>query len=146
MARDALSQAFSALADPTRRAILARLSKTEATVGELAAPFDMSMPAISNHLKVLENAGLIVREVDAQRRRCRLTPDGLQEAKSFMTEIAAFGEDSVGELDAFLARGDDLVGSAPDQSETNSEKDQNDGSSNRPGNESGSGAGTRSHS
>ncbi len=142
MARDALSQAFSALADPTRRAILARLSKAEATVGELAAPFDMSMPAISNHLKVLENAGLIVREVDAQRRRCRLTPDGLKEAKSFMTEIAAFWEDSFGELDAFLARGDDLVGSDAKQTETISEKDREDGA----GSKSGGGAGARSHS
>jgi DNA-binding transcriptional ArsR family regulator len=142
MARDALSQAFSALADPTRRAILARLSKKEATVGELAAPFDMSMPAISNHLKVLENAGLIVREVDAQRRRCRLTPDGLQEAKAFMTEIAAFWEDSFGELDAFLARGDDLAAGDHTETETNSEKDRDDG----PSNGSGGGAGTRSQS
>jgi len=127
MSRDPLSQAFGALADPTRRAILARLSKTEATVGELAAPFDMSMPAISNHLKVLENAGLIVREVDAQRRRCRLTPDGLQEAKAFMTEIAAFWEDSFGELDAFLARGDDLDEGARAGGKIKTEKDGDDG-------------------
>ncbi len=104
MARDPLSQAFGALADPTRRAILARLSKSAATVGELAEPFDISMPAISNHLKVLENAGLIVREVDAQRRRCRLTPGGLKEAKAFMTEIAAFWEDGFERLDEFLAQ------------------------------------------
>jgi len=108
MARDALSQAFSALADPTRRAILARLSKKDATVGELAAPFDMSMPAISNHLKVLANAGLIVREVDAQRRRCRLTPDGLQEAKAFMAQIAVFWEDGFERLDELLAKGEDI--------------------------------------
>ena len=108
MARDQLSQAFGALADPTRRAILARLSRSEATVGELAEPFDISMPAISNHLKVLENAGLIVREVDAQRRRCRLTPGGLKEAKAFMAQIAVFWEDGFERLDEFLAKSEDL--------------------------------------
>lgn len=142
MARDALSLAFSALADPTRRAILARLSKKEATVGELAAPFEMSMPAISNHLKVLENAGLIVREVDAQRRRCRLTPGGLERAKAFMTELAAFWEDSFGELDEFLARGDDLTENERAAMETKTEKDGDDG----PRTGSGRGTGTRSHS
>ena len=104
MARDQLSLAFGALADPTRRAILARLARSAATVGERAEPFDISMPAISNHLKVLENAGLIVREVDAQRRRCRLTPEGLKEAKAFMAQIAVFWEDGFERLDALLVR------------------------------------------
>lgn len=103
MASDPLSLAFGALADPTRRAILSRLSQGEANVGELAAPFDMTMPAISNHLKVLEKAGLIVREVDAQRRRCRLTPEGLAQAQTYMNEIATFWEESFGRLDTLLA-------------------------------------------
>jgi len=104
MVRDALSLAFGALADPTRRAILSRLAKSEANVGELAEPFDMSMPAISNHLKVLERAGLIVREVDAQRRRCSLTPQGLTQARTYMSEVASFWDDSFGNLDALLAK------------------------------------------
>ena len=68
---------FAALADPTRRAILARLAEGEATVGELAEPFAISQPAVSQHLRVLEQAGLIVRRIDGQRRPCRLAPDGL---------------------------------------------------------------------
>ena len=112
MASDSLSLAFGALADPTRRAILSRLSKGEANVGELAEPFDMTMPAISNHLKVLEKAGLIVREVDAQRRRCRLTPQGLAQAQTYMNEIAAFWEESIGRLDTLLANQADRVNEA----------------------------------
>jgi len=104
MASDPLSMAFGALADPTRRAILSRLSKGAANVGELAEPFDMTMPAISNHLKVLEKAGLIVREVDAQRRRCRLTPEGLTTAQTYMNEIAAFWDESFARLDTLLAK------------------------------------------
>ena len=72
MVSDNLNATFSALADPTRRAILARLASGEAPVGELAAPFDISLPAVSRHLKVLERAGLISRATDAQWRRCRL--------------------------------------------------------------------------
>ena len=75
---DRLTATFSALADPTRRAILARLSAGEATVGELAEPFDISLPAISRHLKVLEGAGLITRSREAQWRPCRLEPQALQ--------------------------------------------------------------------
>ena len=104
MASDPLSMAFGALADPTRRAILSRLSKGEANVGELAEPFDMTMPAISNHLKVLEKAGLIVREVDAQRRRCRLTPEGLANAQTYMSEVAAFWDESFARLDTMLVK------------------------------------------
>lgn len=92
MANDPLSKVFGALADPTRRAILSRLSKGEANVGELAAPFDMTMPAISNHLKVLEKAGLIVREIDAQRRRCRLTVDGLMPAQGYLNDVMISGD------------------------------------------------------
>jgi DNA-binding transcriptional ArsR family regulator len=72
-----LDAAFSALSDPTRRAILARLASGEATVMELAEPFEMTQPAISHHLKVLEGAGLIVRRVEGTRRPCRLAPDGI---------------------------------------------------------------------
>lgn len=104
MVRDPLSLAFGALADPTRRAILSRLAKREATVGELAEPFDMTMPAISNHLKVLERAGLIVRKVDAQRRRCSLTPKGLTQARAYMSEVASFWDESFGNLDVLLAK------------------------------------------
>ena len=72
-----LDTAFAALADPTRRALLARLAREEATVMELARPFSMSQPAISRHLKVLEEAGLILRRVDGTRRPCRLAPEGV---------------------------------------------------------------------
>lgn len=78
MPTDTLDQTFAAIADPTRRAILSRLMAGEATVTELAQPFDMSMPAITKHLQVLERAGLLTRSRDAQRRPCRLRPEGLQ--------------------------------------------------------------------
>ena len=77
---DALSQTFSALADPTRRAILARLATGAATVGELAEPFEMSLPAVSRHLKVLTEAGLIERSTEAQWRRCSLRGEGFRSA------------------------------------------------------------------
>lgn len=79
-----LDQAFSALADPTRRAILARLARGEATVGELAEPFAISLPAISRHLKVLEDASLIVNERHGKHRRCRLNPHGLKTAAEWL--------------------------------------------------------------
>jgi DNA-binding transcriptional ArsR family regulator len=79
MATDVLSATFAALADPTRRAILARLAAGECSVGELAEPFDMSMPAVSKHLRVLERAGLIVQRRDAQRRPCRIEAAPLKE-------------------------------------------------------------------
>lgn len=99
MASDPLSQVFLALADPTRRAILARLVEGEATVGELARPFDMSLPAISNHLNVLERAGLIRRQIDAQRRRCSLTREGLSAANDFINRVARFWEEGLDRLD-----------------------------------------------
>src|ERR671937_1446601 len=83
---DHLSAVFGALADPTRRAILARLKEGEAPVGTLAAPFDISLPAISRHLKVLERAGLIVRGRDAQWRPSRLAPQPLVEARGWLDE------------------------------------------------------------
>src|SRR5919109_2625652 len=94
---DPLSATFAALADPTRRAILARLSQGEATVTELAAPFAMSLPAISKHLKVLERAGLITRGRDAQWRPCRLEPAPLEEASAWIEQNRQAWE---GRLDA----------------------------------------------
>ena len=103
MATDQMSLVFSALADPTRRAILARLASEELPVGELAEPFDMTLPAVSNHLRVLERAGLIRREVEAQRRRCSLTPRGLDQAAAFIEEVRQFWDEKFGRLDSYLA-------------------------------------------
>jgi DNA-binding transcriptional ArsR family regulator len=97
-----LDATFQALADPTRRAILARLAQGEASVMELAAPFDMSQPAISKHLKVLENAGLISRGRDAQRRPCKLEAAPLAEATGWLIEYRKFWEKQFGQLDALL--------------------------------------------
>jgi DNA-binding transcriptional ArsR family regulator len=97
-----LSATFGALADPTRRAILARLSKGDATVLELAEPFDMSQPAVSKHLKVLERAGLIVRGRDAQRRPCHLEPRRLKQAADWLGTYRQFWEESYSRLDDYL--------------------------------------------
>lgn len=101
---DALSQTFSALADPTRRAILARLASGDATVGELAEPFEMSLPAVSRHLKVLTTAGLIERSTEAQWRRCALRGEGLRAAADWIEFYRQFWEQQFDRLDAFLAR------------------------------------------
>ena len=95
---DRLSAAFSALADPTRRAILARLAQGETHVGELGKPFRVSGPAISRHLRVLENAGLIAREVDAQRRVCRLRGEGLVAAHDWVEQYRHFWEANLDRL------------------------------------------------
>lgn len=100
---DALSSTLSALADPTRRAILARLSTGEATVNELAAPFAISLPAVSRHLKVLESAGLISRGREAQWRPCRLAPEPLREVAGWLETYRQFWEGSFEKLDAYLA-------------------------------------------
>ena len=99
---DALTQIFGAFADPTRRAILARLATGEATVGELAAPFDMSWPAVSRHLKVLEQAGLIERKVQARFRVCALKRERLGEAGAWISEVRDFWEKGFDRLDALL--------------------------------------------
>lgn len=83
MTSDLLNSTFAALADPTRRAILARLARGEASVSELAEPFNMTLPAVSKHLRVLEHAGLIVRDRDAQRRPCRLAAAALKDASDW---------------------------------------------------------------
>jgi DNA-binding transcriptional ArsR family regulator len=98
-----LDATFAALADPTRRAILARLAAGEASVNELAEPFDMSQPAISKHLRVLERAGLISRSRDAQRRPCRLEAKPLAEADEWLERYREFWEASFDRLDSLLA-------------------------------------------
>jgi DNA-binding transcriptional ArsR family regulator len=97
-----LDHVFSALADPTRRAILARLAEGEASVTELAEPFEMSLPAVSKHIKVLERAGLISRGREAQFRPCRLEPEGLKEASGWLAFYRRFWEGSLDRLAAFL--------------------------------------------
>lgn len=106
---DRLSQTLAALADPTRRGILARLSRGEATVTELAEPYDMSMAAISKHLKVLEGAGLISRGREAQWRPCRLEAEPMREVADWVSTYRRFWEASLDRLDDYLAelqRGD----------------------------------------
>lgn len=100
---DRLDATFAALADPTRRAILARLAAGEASVTELAAPFAMSQPAISKHLKVLEQAGLVSRRRDSQRRPCRLEAGPLAEATDWLVRYRQFWEASFDRLDDLLA-------------------------------------------
>jgi DNA-binding transcriptional ArsR family regulator len=100
---DSLSTTFSALADPTRRAILARLASGEASVTELAEPFDISLPAVSKHLKVLERAGLISRNREAQWRRCRLDAAPLRDASDWIEEYRSFWEERLDRLEAYLA-------------------------------------------
>ncbi len=97
-----LDHTFAALADPTRRAILARLAGGEASVGELAEPFDISLPAISKHLKVLERAGLISRGRDAQFRPCRLEPRALKAASDWLETYRIFWEQSLDHLELYL--------------------------------------------
>jgi DNA-binding transcriptional ArsR family regulator len=99
---DPLSTTFAALADPTRRAILARLATGEATVGELAAPFDISLPAISKHLKVLQRAGLIEQGRQAQWRPCRLTPEPLRDLADWVAQYKRHWEESFDRLDDYL--------------------------------------------
>jgi DNA-binding transcriptional ArsR family regulator len=98
----ALDATFSALADPTRRAILARLAAGERTVGELAEPFAVSLPAVSKHLRVLERAGLLVQEKDGRTRRCHLEPRPLEDASKWIERYRKFWEARFQRLDAVL--------------------------------------------
>jgi DNA-binding transcriptional ArsR family regulator len=102
MATDRLSTTFAALADPTRRAILARLSLGATSVTELAEPFRMSLPAVSKHLKVLERAGLIARGREAQWRPCRLDPEGLKGVDGWLEHYRRFFDESLDRLDDYL--------------------------------------------
>lgn len=102
MPLDPLSAKFSALADPTRRAILARLALEETTVSDLAEPFAMSLPAVSKHLKVLENAGLITRGREAQWRPARIAPEALKEVDGWLDQYRRLWEERFDRLDAYL--------------------------------------------
>ena len=124
MAADPLSVTFAALADPTRRAILARLALGEATVTELAAPFDMSLPGISKHLKVLQRAGLIEQGRHAQWRPCRLAPDSLRNVADWVGQYRRHWEQSFERLDAYLR---DLQ-----NNQEHGKGDDNDRNANRP--------------
>lgn len=112
MPTDQLSLTFAALADPTRRAILARLAQGEATVTELAEPFDLSLPAISKHLKVLQYAGLVSQGRRAQWRPCRIEPAPLREIAAWMEDYRTFWDESWTRLDAYLR--ELQVGDEPD--------------------------------
>jgi DNA-binding transcriptional ArsR family regulator len=101
---DQLSATFAALADPTRRAILARLAKGEAAVGELAKPFSISLPAVSRHLRVLQAARLIERRVDAQWRLCRLRAEPLARAADWLDAYRRFWEDRFDSLEKYLEK------------------------------------------
>lgn len=103
LATDTLSLTFAALADPTRRAILARLLAGTAAVSELAEPFAISQPAVSKHLKVLERAGLIARERKAQSRPCHIQAQPLQNASAWLEEYKRFWETSLDRLEVYLA-------------------------------------------
>ena len=102
MTEDHLSSIFAALADPTRRAILARLASGEASVTELAEPFEMSLPAVTKHLKVLERAGLITRSREAQWRPCRLEATPLRDVADWVEQYRRFYEESFDRLDDYL--------------------------------------------
>ena len=99
---DHLSATFAALADPTRRAMLARLAKGEASVNELAAPFAMSLPAVSKHIKVLEKAGLVTKGRDAQWRPCRIDAEQLKVAMDWIGQYKQFWEERLDRLDTYL--------------------------------------------
>jgi DNA-binding transcriptional ArsR family regulator len=103
MSPDQLSATFAALSDSTRRAILARLASSEASVTELAEPFAMSMPAISKHLKVLERAGLIARGREAQWRPCRIEPGPLKDVANWLEHYRRFWDESFDRLDEYLS-------------------------------------------
>ena len=102
MAVDPLSTTFAALADPTRRAILARLAQGDATVGELAKPFAMSLPGVSKHLRVLRDAGLVVQGRDAQWRPCRLETERLREVDAWVAQYRSLWEARFDRLEAYL--------------------------------------------
>ena len=114
--QDELSAVFAALADPTRRAILARLAQGEATVTELAEPFTMTMPAITKHLKVLEKAGLIERGREAQYRPCRLQAEPLRQASGWIDQYRRHWEEKFDRLDAYLQEIQRQSQAASDQS------------------------------
>lgn len=116
---DRLSAIFAALADPTRRAILARLTQGEATVKELAEPFNISAPAVTKHLKVLQRAGLITQGREAQWRPCRLEPAPLREVNDWLERYRRFWDESLDKLDAYLK---EIQATLPQDLTTDTEK------------------------
>lgn len=116
---DRLSAIFAALADPTRRAILARLTQGEATVKELAEPFNISAPAVTKHLKVLQRAGLITQGREAQWRPCRLEPAPLREVNDWLERYRRFWDESLDKLDAYLK---EIQANPPQDLTTDTEK------------------------
>jgi len=118
MTTDALSAKFAALADPTRRAILARLALGETSVSELAQPFSMSLPAVSKHLKVLERAGLIARGRAAQWRPCRIEPSAFLEVDAWLEHYRHFWDASLDRLDKYLSAMPDEEPAAPSAAES----------------------------
>ncbi len=122
MKTDPVTTTFAALADPTRRAILARLALGEASVGELSEPFPMSMPAISKHLRILERAELITRTKAAQWRRCKLRPDGFRTAAFWLQEYEKFWSESFDRLAEHLAMTDDREVQAVEPAATQEDK------------------------
>ncbi len=116
MTADRLNHTFAALADPTRRAILARLALGESSVTELAEPFDMSLPAVSKHLKVLERAGLIARGREAQWRPCKLEAGPLKDVSDWLERYRRFWEQSFDRLETYL---DELQKKVPKKDESN---------------------------
>ena len=122
MTTDPLSVTFAALADPTRRAILARLAQGDATVTELARPFDMSLPGVSKHLKVLREAGLVVQGRDAQWRPCRIEPERLQDVSTWLDQYRQLWEARFERLDAFLQELAAQEGSATDDGSTGAQE------------------------
>ena len=121
-AADRLSATFAALADPTRRAILARLTQGETSVGDLAEPFDMSLPAVSKHLKVLERAGLVSRGRDAQRRPCRLAAAPLHEIADWVATYRRFWEQRLDRLEDYLRTAQQQPAAAPGPTSTSAKK------------------------
>lgn len=128
---DQLSTTFAALADPTRRAMLARLADGEATVTELAAPFDLSLPAVSKHLKVLQKAGLVEQRRKAQWRPCSLAPEPLRDAASWLGQYRRHWQDSFDRLDAYLKDVQPSGSARPRQEQAKGDDDGSD--PNRPG-------------
>ena len=125
MNSDPLTTTFAALADPTRRAILARLALGETSVNELAEPFDISLPAISRHLKVLERAGLISRSRTAQWRPCKLKPDQLKGAAEWIDSYRQFWEESFARFDEYLQQLKAVQGSVDSRNQEKTDVDGN---------------------
>ena len=122
MSRDHLTETFSALADPTRRAILTHLASGESTVTELAKPFKMTMPAITKHLKVLERAGLIQRTRDAQRRPCQLQATPLREVADWIEQYRQFWEQRLDRLEDYLRDLQRVAAESPPSTKTSKPK------------------------